>query len=307
VTNFTNKFAMKQILYFLFTFLFSGMLTFAQVSIGTDNSTPSPSAGLDVKFTDKGFLPPRLTQSQILAIPYPADGLMVFCTDDSKIYVYVSTLQQWKELLYGSGSLIPQVTCGLSFTINHYAGYVAPVNKTVTYGTVTNITGETGKCWITSNLGADHQAASVDDSTEASAGWYWQFNRKQGYKHNGIYTTPYWAGTNISENSDWISVNDPCSILLGAAWRIPTYTEWNNVDSLGGWNNWYGPWFSLKLHAAGCVYYNSLLYRGSQGRYWGSTQTINIYAYFLYIDTNGSYMAIDDKGNALPLRCLREL
>ncbi len=51
--------------------------------------------------------------------------------------------------------------CGSSITINHVAGTVAPVNKTVTYGTVTNIPGETSKCWITSNLGADHQATAV--------------------------------------------------------------------------------------------------------------------------------------------------
>ncbi len=76
-------------------------------------------------------------------------------------------------------------TCGSSLTINHVAGVVAPVTKTVTYGTVTNIPGETSKCWITSNLGADHQATAINDATEASAGWYWQFNRKQGYKHDG--------------------------------------------------------------------------------------------------------------------------
>ncbi|MEI7983555.1 MAG: hypothetical protein WCI71_18045, partial [Bacteroidota bacterium] len=80
-------------------------------------------------------------------------------------------------------------TCG-SLTVNHVAGTVAPVTKTVTYGTVTNIPGEHSKCWITSNLGANHQATAVNDATELSAGWYWQFNRKQGYKHDGTTRTP---------------------------------------------------------------------------------------------------------------------
>lgn len=79
--------------------------------------------------------------------------------------------------------------CGNSITVSHVAGTVAPVSKTTTYGTVTNIPGETTKCWITSNLGADHQATSMGDATEASGGWYWQFNRKQGYKNDGT-TTP---------------------------------------------------------------------------------------------------------------------
>ncbi len=68
--------------------------------------------------------------------------------------------------------------CGDSITVNHTAGVVAPVSKTVTYHTVTNIPGELSKCWINSNLGADHQAIAVNDAAEASAGWYWQFNRK---------------------------------------------------------------------------------------------------------------------------------
>ena len=70
--------------------------------------------------------------------------------------------------------------------------------------------------------GADHQATAVDDATEASAGWYWQFNRKQGYKHTGTTVIPAWNTTSIDEDSDWIPANDPCAIELGAGWRIPT-------------------------------------------------------------------------------------
>jgi len=117
----------------------------------------------------------------------------------------------YNECSYSSPVTLTQSTlacvwsCGdSSITINHVAGTVAPVNKTVTYGTVTNIPGETSKCWITSNLGAEHQADSVNDATEASAGWYWQFNRKQGYKHDGTTRTPNttWISS-ISESSDW--------------------------------------------------------------------------------------------------------
>jgi len=143
--------------------------------------------------------------------------------------------------------------CGDPFTINHVtSGGVAPVDKSVTYGTVTNIPGETSKCWITRNLGASQQATAVNDATEASAGWYWQFNRKQGYKHDGSTLTPSWTITSIDESSDWTLLNDPCALELGAGWRIPTLTEWCNVDNSGGWTNWNGPWSSnLKMHAAG--------------------------------------------------------
>ncbi len=83
----------------------------------------------------------------------------------------------------------PLACCSL-LSITHTAGAIAPVNKTVNYGTVeTNLTGS-NKCWITQNLGADHQASAASDNTEASAGWYWQFNRKRGFKHDGTTRTP---------------------------------------------------------------------------------------------------------------------
>jgi hypothetical protein len=216
---------------------------------------------------------------------------------------------------FGSSSF----TCGQTLTINHVtSGGVALVNKTTTYGTVTNIPGEPAKCWITSNLGSDHQATAVDDSTEASAGWYWQFNRKQGYKHDGLTLTPPWTIFHINENADWQTPNDPCNLELGALWRLPTYTEWQNVDISGGWKNWNGPWdSSLKLHAAGEIsYYDGHLYgRNFQGNYWSNTQGPPLFqAYYQawVLVFNGGYCGVffDDMGYphkayGFSARCLR--
>ncbi|MEI6889405.1 MAG: hypothetical protein ACOYM0_08615 [Bacteroidales bacterium] len=200
-------------------------------------------------------------------------------------------------------------TCGTSIIVNHVAGNVAPVTKTVTYGTVTDIPGETSKCWITSNLGADHQATSVSDATEASAGWYWQFNRKQGYMHDGTARTPNttWINT-ISENSDWTTVNDPCSIELGTGWRIPTNTEWTNVDVSGGWTDWNGPWNSgLKMHAAGYLGVGgSLYYRGSSGIYRSSSQSSATHTWILGFGSGNSGIYTNVKADGYPLRCLKD-
>jgi len=51
----------------------------AQVGIGT--TTPAATALLDLTSTNKGFLPPRMTEVQREAISTPATGLMVYCTD----------------------------------------------------------------------------------------------------------------------------------------------------------------------------------------------------------------------------------
>jgi hypothetical protein len=200
--------------------------------------------------------------------------------------------------------------CGQPLFVSHETtGGVAPVDKTVTYGTVSNIPGETSKCWITSNLGASQQAASGYDGTEASAGWYWQFNRKQGYKHDGTNRTPNttWISS-ISENSDWASANDPCAIELGNGWRIPTNSEWTNVDAAGNWTTYNGTYSSdLKIHCAGEITDNgSLIYRGQLGGYSSSTQFSDIGGFFLYFNNGQSGLTWDYKAIGFSIRCIKD-
>jgi hypothetical protein len=280
--------------------------TYSQVGINASGSQPDPSAMLDVKSTTKGVLLPRMTLAEIEVIADPANGLVVFNTTDNKFYAYLSGSGLWKEILYGAASIAPG--CG-TITVNHVAGSVAPVTKTVTYGTVKNIPGAPSKCWITSNLGADRQATSVDDATEGSAGWYWQFNHKQGYKHDGTTRTPDtpWESL-INENFDWQAVNDPCTIELGGAWRLPSYTEWTNVDASGSWTNWDGPWSSgLKLHASGYLQGGLLGDRGVYGSYWSSTRSYAYEGWMLVFDCcSGSDMYSNSLAYGLSLRCLRD-
>ena len=197
--------------------------------------------------------------------------------------------------------------CGTPITINHVWGSVAPVNKTVTYGTVTNIPGETTKCWITSNLGADHQATAVDDATEPSAGWYWQFNRAQGYKADGSNITPTWPYSSINENSNWLSANDPCRAILGQGWRIPTNTEWSNVKTAGNWTDYDGPWnSSLKIHAAGRIQsaFGDLMQRGQTIFEWSSVMSSNQQGFDLTFGNVGGYVNTEDKTTGMSVRCI---
>ena len=300
---------MKKGFRFCCIILFFSSSLFAQVAVNSDGAAPDNSALLDVKSNTKGALLPRMTQTQISLIVNPANGLIVFCTTDNKFYAYISAANAWREILYGGGTLV-QFSCGSTFTINHTAGNVAPVSKTVTYGTVTNIPGEPSKCWITSNLGANHEAKAVDDASEASAGWYWQFNRKQGYKHDGSTRTPNttWI-TSISENDNWKTANDPCTIELGTSWHIPAYTEWYNVDNTGGWTKWTGPWESgLKLHAAGYLRGPdaSLGYRGLNGTYYSNSQYNNTNGWYLNFLIGESGVTNYSKAYGFSVRCLRD-
>lgn len=274
-------------------------------SIGIGTANPDNSALVDMLSVTKGVLIPRMTQSGISAIASPSNGLMAYCTTDDKLYGFVASANAWKEINFVALSF----ACGNSLNINHVAGNVAPVNKPVTYATVNNVPGEPSKCWITSNLGADYQASSVNDATEQAAGWCWQFNRQQGFKHDGSTRTPNTAWINaINENSDWTSGNDPCNIELGSTWRLPTNTEWSNVMNSGGWIDWNGPWNSLlKLHAAGYLDYNTgaLVLRGSDGSCWSSTQYDNQYAGSPYFYSGACYMGSGNKAGGLSVRCLQ--
>jgi type IV secretory pathway TrbF-like protein len=98
--------------YFMIIFLLGYYpYVFSQnVGINDDGSTPNASAMLDVKSTNKGFLAPRLTETQKNAISSPAIGLLIFQTDGtSGFYYYDGSVWQ----MIGSGSFTeidPQVS-----------------------------------------------------------------------------------------------------------------------------------------------------------------------------------------------------
>jgi hypothetical protein len=287
-----------------FLMLLVGVTTtvFAQQGFGINQ--PNASAAVDITSTTQGFLPPRMTSAQIAAIANPAEGLVVYNTTLHCLSCYISGafactfVNTWK--------------CGDPMVVAHTAGIVAPVTKTVTYTTlVSTITGST-KCWILQNLGADHPPTAADDATEASSGWYWQYNRAQGYKMDGATMTPATMLATIDETSDWVAANDPCTLLLGAGWRIPTYDEWmtyrTNILAIP-----VKPFPSqLKIHRAGVAYTNTVLSNtGYVGWYWGSGGSMGSsgpYGWtFNYMTLNdNSQVTSTQKKYANSLRCLKD-
>ena len=194
-------------------------------------------------------------------------------------------------------------------SIVHVAGLNgAPVSKTLTYGTVSSNLSGAARCWITQNLGADRQATNVADNTEAASGWYWQFNRKSGYKHDGTTRTPATAWlTAINEAGDWTAANDPCTALMGSGWRLPTATEmssviappqaWTTLDHI--YNS------PLKIHMAGSILAaGNHVWRVNSLYYWTGTTGTNIAGKMFH--WNGVLQVVDNtKAEAMPVRCLK--
>jgi hypothetical protein len=75
--------------------MLAGSPQFAQISINGDGSAPDPSAGLEIKYTNKGFLPPRLSTVQRFGIITPATGLTIFNTDLKGLEFYKGAAEGW--------------------------------------------------------------------------------------------------------------------------------------------------------------------------------------------------------------------
>ena len=60
-------------------------------NVGIGTTSPNASALLDVSSTTRGFLPPRMTNAQMVAIATPAAGLVVYDTTNNKLNVYDGT------------------------------------------------------------------------------------------------------------------------------------------------------------------------------------------------------------------------
>lgn len=82
-----DQFKLIRPILMLLTMVGAGMnVSFSQVGIGT--ATPNSSTALTIESTTKGFLYPRMTNTQMLAIGSPSNGLTVFNTDAGCLYFY---------------------------------------------------------------------------------------------------------------------------------------------------------------------------------------------------------------------------
>lgn len=113
------------------------------VGISESSITPDASAVLELQSVERGFLVPRMTAVQRLAISNPANGLMVFDTDSACFLFYRASSTQWINLCNpGSGSstssgtqddlIFPDGTAGMiPLTINSILSipYTVPAGK----------------------------------------------------------------------------------------------------------------------------------------------------------------------------------
>jgi trimeric autotransporter adhesin len=140
---------MKNLILFLLLAFSASAL--AQVAVNSDGSEADNSAMLDVKSTSKGLLIPRMTLDQRNAIASPAQGLLVYQTDNAAGFYYNSgTGNNPVWTLIGTGSWAVAGNAGtnpsnnflgttdnvaLKFRVfNTDAGFIDPVNDNTSLG-----------------------------------------------------------------------------------------------------------------------------------------------------------------------------
>jgi len=193
---------------------------------------------------------------------------------------------------------VPVWKCGLGYIVAHTTsdGF-SPINATITYETVLS----DGNCWLGRNLGATTQSTAY---SVTSAGWYFQWNYKQGYYWNGSSTVPTWADNNPNNVPTWASSNDPCKVL-GTSWSLPTEAQLSvlkghltgstasDVSSNSGIND---PKMYIPL--AGYFNNSTLILPTEQSDIWTTTNAWQIYSVYNQFYT----YYVNDK--SFPVRCV---
>lgn len=193
----------------------------AQTGIGT--ITPHASAKLDVTSTDKGFLPPRMTNAQRTNIPSPAAGLMVYQTDGTTgLYYYNGTA--WIYIINSTTNVVSVVNGGTGTTTSTGTGSVV-LNTNATLASPTLTTPTLGVASGTS-LSLSGTTASTSTSTGAlivsgGVGIAGQFFAG-GIQNTPIGNTTANAGsfTSLSASGNLTGGNSSTSNLSGFAANI---------------------------------------------------------------------------------------
>lgn len=191
----------------ILTFYLLPTMSIAQgVAINEDDTEADPSAMLDIKSSDKGLLIPRMTEAEITSIVNPANGLMVFNTDDNQINVFVSGDNEWKKIGFGTGTISPTFTCG-----NPLFDY----RDGQTYSTVQIGT----QCWMAENLNIGTMINGTSSQTDNVT------IEKYCYDDNTSNCDTYGGLYEWDEMMEY-STTPGTQGICPTGWHVPSDAEW---------------------------------------------------------------------------------
>ncbi len=210
-------------LFFLLGFLTFYSQAFSQTVVVTDDATyttGNASSVLDVKSVLKGFLAPRMTQAQRIAIATPADGLLVYQTDATKgFYYYNGTSAAWVLLTASAGT--NWSLAGNSGT-NSSANFLGTTDNT-SFKIRTN---NAQRVWVDSlgsvavgtaptfTAGAPREKFLVDAGTSANPTTSYNVIDGKGYIDNYLQLNIQNRAGTANASSDVVASNDAATELV---------------------------------------------------------------------------------------------
>lgn len=300
-------------------FIVSVMLCFftnqvnAQGSSVNETGTPADSSAmLDVSSTDKGMLIPRMTSSQREQISNPANGLIIYNTEENRLEIYNTSTTSWQ---YYSNTIvsIPLFICGERFIDSRDGQSYA-----------TTQIGD--QCWMAENLSVGVKIDGTiemidngiiekycyDNSNCATYGGLYQWDEIMQYStiegSQGICPD----GWHLPSNEDWCILEDyadsgeiicPGGLGTGtdAGTNLKSFTGW--YSSVGG-NDIYG----YNVLPGGRRQTNGLSAGLSNtGYFWSSTSDNDTTATHIRLTYSVSQIVanLKTKTEGLSVRCLK--
>jgi len=286
----------KQLPIILLFSLVSPVIFAQNVGINPTGSDPDNSAMLDVSATNKGLLVPRMTKTQKFLIPNPANGLLIYQTDDTAGFWYYEK-SQWVPLMrsitfgngltggmvQGKGSVDIKKTGIVPGTFGDKDNY--PILTVNDYGQITVAGMEK---FVDNDTLNEIQQISLDVDTL-------KLSKNGGYVHlKGFWGTQGNSGLSATQNFLGTTNNVPLRFRVNNRWYGELNSGNNNIsfglnanqNSSGNSNIAIGR-ESLRANSGG--YYNTAV--GWQSLYDNNSGNYNtaLGAKSLYNNTRGSY------------------
>ena len=172
------------------------------VGISETEIIPDASSILELRSTDRGFLAPRMTTAQRIAITSPAQGLMVFDIDTGSFWYFDSV---WKEIASIQTSDENYLSADVLLTANNYSN------------ALTSITLEAGTWMITSETTIVYTGTDVTWNATVVLGTALESAL------NLVYTSGQSSATSLGTSASAITISLSKIVTLNSTETVSTF------------------------------------------------------------------------------------